>query len=877
MATLDVLECGEEAATYDILIKSEKEVILPEPLKRGISESWKNFADANADLARNDTTFFLDSMGDEEDMVVPGPFKYVQTLNKDPSFEKYSPWTFKNGLVPLSGISLVRTSDNYFVFGVKCNMNNKISGFSGYMGTQDVNNGRIDIERYVCRSTASELNINESSISKIRRIGQVFCNELVDVQGRLSNRAFNNVFVVDLSLSSSEVLEMFQANSQFSQLRLLQIQSSTICEFLRSNENNMSIHCVGALYCYFEHHYSTRVDVFTKVSQHVFRRVDRDAFSSAKAFLEEYYPSYWGLLGNSRIGEYSVAPQMWNALFEHLGLKATCKVFPTDDAETAETAIRRVKSDQCCLGLNVAMPWKEHAARKTSVIQFAARMTNTVNTVVLEGDLLGYNTDGFGLVTGIQQKTSVEGKSILLLGAGGAAQTLPHFLSIHRCKEILVYDIDASRAKALSEAFEAVEMKVLEYENLANALPTVDILINCTPCGMKDCAPYPLPLEDLHSLKETAWIVEAVYRPFRTPIQRFWLDQGGSIIEGVDMLVNQAMRSFEHALGIALGDEERRIMREAAARSLRKVLVTGCSGFLGTAVTRELRKDHQVVGIDLDSSGEDFCDWFYQGDIRDDKLIKHVFDQHEFTSIVHTAAIKDIKRCEEEPEICRQVNVDASKLLAELAERQESVFIFVSSDIVFDGTQQLNGIGSPTRPINNYGKFKVEVEEYLQDVKNAVICRTAMVFGAVPRNQLSGFRRISASKELIVQGYIVDHVVWRLSRGLSIALSVDEFCNPTSASLFARQIRRIIETGTQGTLHTCGGERISKYEFGKRIAKHFSLDPALIQATRSTDRLRPKDVSLETQMTERLLGMQFQDIEAMLKDESKNRSTQATD
>ena len=93
----------------------------------------------------------------------------------------------------------------------------------------------------------------------------------------------------------------------------------------------------------------------------------------------------------------------------------------------------------------------------------------------------------------------------------------------------------------------------------------------------------------------------------------------------------------------------------------------------------------------------------------------------------------------------------------------------------------------------------------------------------------------------------------------------DEYVTPTSLELLGKQIKNVILYNATGILHCCGGERISRYEFGKKIANIFNLDDKFIKPNSSNDKLRPKDVSLNTDYSSKKLNLCYWGIDEMLK------------
>jgi len=297
---------------------------------------------------------------------------------------------------------------------------------------------------------------------------------------------------------------------------------------------------------------------------------------------------------------------------------------------------------------------------------------------------------------------------------------------------------------------------------------------------------------------------------------------------------------------------------------MKTILITGSSGFIGKYLAINFKSGYKVIGIDLDNSSNLICDKFYLGNICDSDIISKIFIENNIDYIIHAAAIKSLNLCEKNKELALDVNYEATKKLYNIAKKHKSKFLYLSSDIIFNGNSGYHEEYSKKNPINYYGITKAMCEDLLMNDPDVAICRTAMVFGRVPKNQKYLFNKIKDYTTLQVQGFIIDHIIYKLKNKNNILLSNDEFCNPTSVDLLFRQIRRIIEFNINGIIHCCGGERISKYEFGEKIATFFNLDSKLILPIKSNDSLRPKDVSMNFKESEDKLDMIFDDVLTML-------------
>lgn len=182
---------------------------------------------------------------------------------------------------------------------------------------------------------------------------------------------------------------------------------------------------------------------------------------------------------------------------------------------------------------------------------------------------------------------------------------------------------------------------------------------------------------------------------------------------------------------------------------MRKILITGVAGYIGSVLTQKLLvKNYQVVGIDnLSFGGESLLSFygnplfkFLKGDIRNSDFISGVLS--EVTDIVHLAAIVGDPACSKQPDLAREINWDASKMLADLANESKNInrFIFASTCSNYgkmEGDAYLNE-ESPLKPVSLYAELKVKFEQYLlsMDKRKDFIptaLRFSTVYGISPR------------------------------------------------------------------------------------------------------------------------------------------------
>lgn len=181
---------------------------------------------------------------------------------------------------------------------------------------------------------------------------------------------------------------------------------------------------------------------------------------------------------------------------------------------------------------------------------------------------------------------------------------------------------------------------------------------------------------------------------------------------------------------------------------MKKVLVTGAAGYIGSVLVRQLlEKNYQVRGMDaLFFGGESLISIynhphfeFIKGDIRDDKAVKQALNG--ITDIVHLAAIVGDPACAKQPVLATEINWEASRKLFDLCANTEiNKFIFASTCSNYGKMKDDSFVkeDSELRPVSLYAELKVKFEKYILDAKvrdsfSATALRFATVYGLSPR------------------------------------------------------------------------------------------------------------------------------------------------
>ena len=201
-------------------------------------------------------------------------------------------------------------------------------------------------------------------------------------------------------------------------------------------------------------------------------------------------------------------------------------------------------------GLNVTVPFKEEAWELADELGVEAKRAGAVNTLFMnnDGQLIGHNTDGIGLVRDLLQNhgASLENKRVLLIGAGGAARGVLQPLLDEKPSTLVIANRTPARAHDLAAAFsELGDVHGTGFDELGDQ--QFDLIINASAASMQGEVP-PLP-ETVCA--EHCWCYDMMYSAEPTAFVLWGKQQGADkFIDGLGMLVEQAAESFFHWRGV---------------------------------------------------------------------------------------------------------------------------------------------------------------------------------------------------------------------------------------------------------------------------------------------------------------------------------------
>jgi shikimate dehydrogenase len=220
-------------------------------------------------------------------------------------------------------------------------------------------------------------------------------------------------------------------------------------------------------------------------------------------------------------------------------------------------------------GVNVTVPHKESAFAIAHSVDAAAKAAGAANLLVFrDGKMEGRNTDSLGLAESLREEIgTLSGKTVALLGAGGAARGAILALDMLGAANIFLLNRDSKRAATLAAALAPLVKARIEpgaLSDWAKAAADTVLLVNSTSAGMTGNPPLDI---DLGVLPKAAAVCDIVYSPLETPLLKDAATRGHKTIDGLGMLMHQAAPSFEAFFGIR--PKVTPALREALVKVLR--------------------------------------------------------------------------------------------------------------------------------------------------------------------------------------------------------------------------------------------------------------------------------------------------------------------
>jgi len=285
---------------------------------------------------------------------------------------------------------------------------------------------------------------------------------------------------------------------------------------------------------------------------------------------------------------------------------------------------------------------------------------------------------------------------------------------------------------------------------------------------------------------------------------------------------------------------------------LKRLLITGGSGLLALNWACCMREDCEIhLGTHL-----------HRVNLAGTRSMRLDMDSSEALAaqlarlqpgiIVHTAGMTSVDRCEQQPDAALYANAVLARQVALAARVQSIRLIHISTDHLFSGDRPLVSEEAVPEPLNVYARTKLQAEQWVQQANpDALIVRTNFFgWGHARRQSFS------------------DWIIASLRSGQSVTMFDDVYFTPILADTLAKAAHALVAVNAGGIFNVVGDERISKYEFGRRVARRFGLDETLIRrgkiAGAQLSASRPHDMSLDNRKIKTLLNAGLGDVDGFL-------------
>jgi shikimate dehydrogenase len=245
---------------------------------------------------------------------------------------------------------------------------------------------------------------------------------------------------------------------------------------------------------------------------------------------------------------HSLSPVIHNAALEHLGLQDDYAFERVKVArnELADFVARLRKNEFA--GVSVTMPHKTSILPMLDRLSEEARLIGAVNTVVPKGcELVGHNTDGAGCVRALEAAgVKVHGRTVAVLGAGGAARAIAVSLALERARKIFIINRTLAAAEDIVEIIRKIQISDAEAVCLGSmqaALAESNVLVNATPVGMSGADTETIVPKGL--IRRNMDVFDIVYEPMETQLIKDAKKAGNRTIPGSEMLLHQGALQFK--------------------------------------------------------------------------------------------------------------------------------------------------------------------------------------------------------------------------------------------------------------------------------------------------------------------------------------------
>ncbi len=286
---------------------------------------------------------------------------------------------------------------------------------------------------------------------------------------------------------------------------------------------------------------------------------------------------------------------------------------------------------------------------------------------------------------------------------------------------------------------------------------------------------------------------------------------------------------------------------------MKNILVTGASGLLGLNMSLILAREFNVTGVIHQDELQGIPYPFMVKDLSQKGEPEKIIDQTHPEMIIHTAAMANVDACEDQPQRAEEVNAVLPGTMAKLAKRYSIPLVHISTDAVFDGITGNYTEVDPANPLSIYTRTKYQAElNVANENPNAIIARVNF-YGWSMRGDRS----------------LAEIFAYKLLAGEQVNGFTDVYFCTLHVSTLVGIIMEMLAKNLSGLYHVVSREAITKFDFGRAVAREFGLNENLVNPISVKDAglkaARSPNLTLNTEKLAKALGHELPDQSEGLK------------
>jgi dTDP-4-dehydrorhamnose reductase len=268
-----------------------------------------------------------------------------------------------------------------------------------------------------------------------------------------------------------------------------------------------------------------------------------------------------------------------------------------------------------------------------------------------------------------------------------------------------------------------------------------------------------------------------------------------------------------------------------------KLLITGASGYVGAGVLKCAPNAWQIAATYFANRTERDGVSAFRVDVRDAGAVNRLFEEFRPQVVIHTAALMTGAEM-------MATNADGTRHIARAAKQSGARLIHMSSDVIFDGEHAPYAENAMPAPITPYAESKARAEEIVRnEYLTPVIVRTSLVYGFDP----------------------MDPRTRQTLAGEMPHLFTDEYRCPIFVDDLANALIELAQNNFAGVIHIAGAQRVSRYDFGLKLAQAFHVEPKFTPAVSAASPIpRPRDCTLNISLAQQVLRTRLRGVDKVM-------------